>query len=192
VGSRHIAITDMGVYDAVNAATRLKYEPYDYSGAAVAEASALGTATLRPCWPRASMTAHRLPPTAGSRCSAISRITTARTVRPGCLACRRRQRRVAGIPRGRSPRFRNAQIRRSLIRHWQSLWNAPNFPSYVSDHSAFSAAAAAALEDFSEPTRCRLPLRRSQRRVSAERPGSGRLHQSGGCHRVLRQFHRHP
>jgi hypothetical protein len=32
---------------------------------------------------------------------------------------------------------------------WQSLWNAPNFPSYVSDHSAFSAAAAAALEDFS-------------------------------------------
>jgi hypothetical protein len=62
VGSRHIAITDMGVYDAVNAATRLKYEPYDYSGAAVAEASALGTATLRPCWPRASMTAHRLPP----------------------------------------------------------------------------------------------------------------------------------
>jgi hypothetical protein len=54
---------------------------------------------------------------------------------------------------------------------WQSLWNGPNFPSCVSDHSAFSAAAAAALEGFSETTRCRLPLRRSKRRVSAERPG---------------------
>jgi hypothetical protein len=101
----------------VNAATRLKCEPYDCSGAAVAEASALGTAALRPCWPRAPMTAHRPPPLPVRRCSAISRITTPRTVRPGCLACRRRQRPVAGIPRGRSPRFRNARIRRSLIRH---------------------------------------------------------------------------
>jgi hypothetical protein len=31
---------------------------------------------------------------------------------------------------------------------WQSLWNAPNFPSYVPDHSAFSAAAAAASRIF--------------------------------------------
>jgi hypothetical protein len=31
---------------------------------------------------------------------------------------------------------------------WQSLWNAPNFPSYMSGHSAFSGAAAAALAAF--------------------------------------------
>ena len=31
---------------------------------------------------------------------------------------------------------------------WQSIWNAPNFPSYVSGHSTYSSAAAAALEGF--------------------------------------------
>jgi hypothetical protein len=31
---------------------------------------------------------------------------------------------------------------------WQSLWNAPNFPSYVSGHSIFAASAASALASF--------------------------------------------
>jgi hypothetical protein len=31
---------------------------------------------------------------------------------------------------------------------WQSIWNAPNFPSYMSGHSTYSGAAAAALTGF--------------------------------------------
>ena len=64
---------------------------------------------------------------------------------------------------------------------WTPLWNTPAFPSYISGHSTFSAAAAAALtsifgDNFSftdpgDPTRESHPAPLHQLRGG--RPGSG-------------------
>jgi len=73
---------------------------------------------------------------------------------------------------------------------WAPLWNTPAFPSYISGHSTFSAAAAAALDslfgnDFSftdsgDPTENLAPRHFNSFDQAAQEAGMSRIY--GGIH----------
>jgi hypothetical protein len=63
---------------------------------------------------------------------------------------------------------------------WQSLWNAPNFPSYMSGHTTFSAAAAA-LGGFFGTDRCRFAYPPIPMPRLCQMPRWHWFHRCGGC-----------